>query len=259
MSAFAFARTTSLVLIGLSTTLVLAQTKADGQWRGVGGAAMAVTSGNTTSSSLSLNADMARATTADKLSFGANANYARSKVNGLSTTSANKWAGFGQYDYNLSPQLFVFGKLGLEGDDLIQLSLRSTLATGLGYKVVDTKEMSFNVFGGAAYTTDKYDTAQTIAGKTGKSFSRASLFLGEESSHTLSASTSFKQRLELYPGVSGDKAFLAKFTAGLAVAVSSTLNLSVGVVDNYNSKPATGAKKNDLGIFTGVNVKFGAP
>lgn len=258
MSAFSLVRNTSLVLVAITSTAAWAQTKTDGQWRGVGGAAMALTSGNTSSSALSLNADMARATTADKLSFGANANYARSKVGGVNSTTANKWAGFGQYDYNLSPQLFVFGKLGLEGDDLIKLSLRSTLASGLGYKLVDTKEMSFNVFGGAAYSTDKYDTVQTIGSKTGKSFSRSSLFLGEESSHALSASTSFKQRLEIYSGISGDKAVLAKFTAGLAVAISSTLNLSVGLVDNYNSKPANGTKKNDLGVFTGINVKFGA-
>ena len=258
MSALAFGRYTSLALVAITSATAWAQTKTDGEWRGLAGAAMALTSGNTSSSALSLNADLARATAADKISLGANANYARSKANGVSSTTANKWAGFGQYDYNLSPQLFVFGKLGLEGDDLIKLSLRSTLATGLGYKLVDTKEMSFNVFGGAAYSTDKYDTVQSIGGKSGKSFSRASLFLGEESSHTLSASTSFKQRLELYPGVSGDKAVLAKFTAGLAVAVSSTLNLSVGLVDNYNSKPAAGAKKNDLGLFTGINVKFGA-
>lgn len=28
---------------------------------------------------------------------------------------------------------------------------------------------------------------------------------------------------------------------------------------SYNSVPAAGNKKNDLGLFTGINVKFGAP
>jgi hypothetical protein len=36
------------------------------------------------------------------------------------------------------------------------------------------------------------------------------------------------------------------------------LSLNVGVTDTYNSKPALGFTKNDLGLFTGVNVKFGA-
>jgi len=82
--------------------------------------------------------------------------------------------------------------------------------------------------------------------------------VGEESSHVLSATTTFKQRLEFYPGLSGDKAKIAKFTAGLAVAMSSTLNLTAGLTDSYNSAPPAGNKKNDLGIFTGINVKLGA-
>lgn len=248
----------ALALACLAATTAHAQIKTDGQWRGAGGAALATTSGNTNSTAISLNAEMARATTADKISFGANSNYARSEVDGKTSTTANKWSGFGQYDYNLSPRLFVFGKLGVEGDELIDLSLRTAVAAGLGYKLIDTKETAFSVFGGAAYTVDQYDKAQTIGSKTAKSFSRASIYLGEESSHTLSASTTFKQRLELYPGISGDKAVLAKFSAGLGVAISSTLNLTVGLVDTYNSKPPVGTKKNDVGLFTGLNVKFGA-
>jgi putative salt-induced outer membrane protein len=259
MSPFYPVRLSVVAAAALVASSAFAQVKTDGQWRGAGGAALSMTSGNSSTTALALNADMVRATIEDKITLGANTNYGRSKNGaGISSTTANKWAAAGEYDYNLSPALFVFGKLGFEGDGLVDLSLRSTLAAGLGYKLIDTKETSFSVFGGVGYSTDQYDKSQTIGGKKGKTFSRSSLFLGEESSHQLSASTSFKQRLELYPGLSGDKAKIMKFTAGLTVAMSSTLNLSVGLVDNYNSVPAAGNKKNDLGLFTGINVKFGA-
>ena len=251
----------SLTLVACCLALPLAaqaQTKTDGVWRGAAGAAAAVTSGNTSTSALSLNADLSRATTADKTTLGGLINYGKNKTGGQNTTTANKWAGFGQYDFNLSPRTYAFGRLGLEGDELIDLNLRTALAAGVGYKLIDTKETSFNVFGGAGYTTDKYDVAQTIGGKSGTKFSRSSLFLGEESSHQLSPSVSVKQRLELWPGLSGDKAKLAKFTAGVSVAMSSTLSLNVSLIDTYNSKPPAGSKKNDVGFFTGVNVKLGA-
>ena len=235
-----------------------AQIKTDGLWRGSGGLAFSATSGNNRSNSLQLNADALRATTADKITLGAAANYASNKNSGTKETTSNKWGMFGQYDFNLTPRLFAFGRLGLDGDELIDLNLRSSVAAGLGYKLIDSKETSFEVFGGVGYTTDKYDVAQTIGNKTDTRFSRTSLYLGEASSHQLSATTSFKQRLDLYPGLTGDKAKLAKFTASLNVAMSSTLGLTLGVVDTYNSKPPAGAKKNDLGVFTGVTVKFGA-
>lgn len=239
-------------------TGAFAQSKTDGQWRGSGGAALSATSGNTTTSSLQLNADGARATATDKVSLYGLVNYSRATVAGTPQTTSNKWALGGQYDRNLSQRLFAFGKLGLESDKLLQLSHRASMAGGLGYKVIDTAGLAFNLYGGLGYTSDKYSVVQTIGGKTDTGFSRVSLYLAEESTHRFSSTTSFRQRLDLYPGLTGDKAFLAKFNAGLSVAMSSTLSLSVGLTDTYNSKPPAGLKASDLGLFTGINVKFGA-
>ena len=241
----------------LTASTGFAQTKTDGLWRGTAGAALSATSGNSDATNMVVNADMAVASSVDKLSLGGAYNHGRGKTSGVSSTTSDKWNGFGQYDYNLSKQLFTFGKLSLEGDRLAKLTLRATVASGLGYKVIDTTTTSFNVFGGAAYTTDKYSVTQRIGSDTGKTFSRASLYMGEESSHTVTATTAFKQRLELYPGLSGDKALLAKFTAGLSVAMSNTMSLAVGLKVDHNSKPPAGFKSNDVGLFTGINVKLG--
>ena len=250
-----------LALLGgllAATGSVHAQIKTDGLRRGSGGLAFSATSGNNRSNSLQLNIDAQRATAADKFTLGATANYASNRNSGATETTSNQWGGFGQYDFNLAPRLFAFGRLGLDADQLVDLNLRAALAGGLGYKLVDNPKTSFEIFGGGGYTTDRYDTPQTIGGRIGTRFSRTSLYLGEASSHQLTATTSFKQRLDLYPGLSGDKAMLAKFSASLNVAISSTLGLSVGVVDTYNSKPPAGARKNDLGVFTGLTVKFGS-
>jgi putative salt-induced outer membrane protein len=251
-------KTVVVVSLGAASFAAVAEEKLDGQWRGTAGAALSMTSGNTSSTAFNLNADAARATTSDKISLGGNVNYGKSKIAGVTTTTAKRWAGFGQYDYNLSERLFGFGRLGLEGDGVIDLDLRAALSAGLGYKVINGKDTQFTVYGGLGYTTDKYGSTQLIDGKSDTRFSRTSLYLAEESAHQLSSAVAFKQRLDLYPGLTGDKAVIAKFTAGLSVAMSSTLNLTVGLVDNYNSKPAAGLKKNDVGLFTGVNMKLGA-
>ncbi len=252
--------THSFALLALAAAIPssYAQPKTDGLWRGTGGAALSITSGNTDTQALNLAVDMASATATDKITLGGGINYGKSKAAGVTTTTANKWAAAGQYDYNLSPKTFVFGKLGLEGDDLTDLNLRTTAAAGLGYKLIESKDLNFTLFGGLGYSTDKYDKTKTIGSKSAKSFSRSSLMFGEESSHVLSSTTSFKQRLEVYPGLSGDKAQILKFNAGLSVAMSSTMSLNVGLTDNYNSKPPAGQKKNDMGLITGVNVKLGA-
>ncbi len=240
-------------------TAAVAQVKTDNQWRGAAGLAAAFTSGNSDTSSLALTADFAKASPIDKISLGGNYNYARSRANDVRTTTADKWSLQSQYDYNLTQRTYVFGKLDGEGDNVIDLTLRASLAAGVGYRLIDTDQTSLSVFGGVGYSRDRYDSVQTINDRTGRTFSRTSLLIGEESSHQLSDTTSFKQRLEYAPGVSGDKAQLAKLTAGLSVNMTRALALTVGLVDNYNSKPGVGRKANDLSVLTGISYKLGAP
>ena len=253
------ARTLVAAAALLMSASALAQivTPPDGEWRGTGGAALSATSGNTDSSALGLNADLARATPDDRLTLLTSANYGRSRVQNVRTTTANKWALAGQYDHNQLPPLFAFARLGLEGDEVIALALRSTVAAGIGYKVLQGQPTTFNVFVGGAYSADRYRTEQTIDGSANRRFARASFYLGQESAHTLTASTSFKQRLEVYPGLSGDRAVLAKFTAGLAVAMTRSMSVSIALVDNYNNSPPAGNRRNDAALLVGINARFG--
>lgn len=248
-----------LPVVLLSTALgnASAQTQADGKWRGLAGASYSATSGNSSTQNLLLNLDMARQTEQDKISANAMANRGSGKVDGVKSTTADKWGLGGQYDYNLSPQLYVFGKLGLEGDKIIDLSQRRTLGTGLGHKVINEPNTTFDVFAGVANTRSKYKTTQTIDNTTGTSFTTNSALLGEESTHKLSDTVFFKQRVELYPRISGAGGTLAKSTANLGVSLNSTLSLNVGLIHNYNSVPTAGLKKNDLSLFTGLSVKLG--
>lgn len=247
------------LLASLVATAAVAQVKADDQWRGTTGLAAAYTSGNSDTSSLALTADFAKANVVDKISLGGSYNYARSRANDVRTTTADRWTLQGQYDYNLTQRTFVFGRLGGEGDKLIDLNWRTAVAGGAGYKLIDTDQHSFNVFGGIGYSRDRYDTVQTIGGRNGTTFSRASLLLGEESSHQLTETTRVRQRLEYSPGVSGDKAQLVRFTAGLSVDMTRSLALTVGLVDTYNSKPGVGKRANDLSVLTGISYQLGAP
>jgi putative salt-induced outer membrane protein len=235
----------------------MAQTQADGQWRGLAGASFSATSGNSTTNNILLNIDMARQTQMDKISTGAMINYGTGKVDGVKKTITHKWGLNGQYDYNLTPELYVFGKLGLEGDKIIDLSLRRTLGTGLGYKVINEPNNTFDVFAGLANTHSRYKTTQVIDGVSGTTFSTNSALLGEESTHKLSETLFFKQRVELYPRISGDGGTLAKASANLGISLSSAISLNVGLTNNYNSAPAAGLKKNDLSLFTGLSVKLG--
>ena len=238
----------------------LAPPPKDGLWRGIAGAALSATSGNSETSSALLNADGARASDHDKISLGANFNQARGTNDaGERTTTADKASAFGQYDRDFAPRWFGFGRLSFDRDALIDLSSRTTLSGGVGFRVIDSPTNSFTLLGGLGHTTERYSSTQTITNETDTRFHRLSAFLAEESAHKLTESTSFKQRLESNPALDGSGAVLWKFDAKLDVAINSSLSLSVGVIDTYNTEPPEGAVKNDVTLFTGINVKFGGP
>jgi putative salt-induced outer membrane protein len=229
-----------------------ATVKPDGQMRAAIGLGFSASSGNSKSSNLSLVADAVRATEQDKISLYGKALQARAS----GATTAEQVRLGGRYDYNLSSELFAFGGLDLESNRPANLSLRSQLSGGVGYHVIKTASTTIDLFAGLGFTADKYVSATTIDGALRDSYSYPSLLLGEESTHVLSDTTSFKQRLVVYPNLKNRGEVRATWDAGLAVAMSKTMNLNVGAALGYNSEPGTGRKTTDVLFTTGVSVKF---
>ncbi len=122
--------------------------------------------------------------------------------------------------------MFWFGQGDLGRNKLANLSLRTIVAGGLGYHVIKSDPTTFDVFVGLGYANDKYINATVVADQTRTSYGRMELFLGEESTHKLTASTLFKQRLVIYPNLSDRGEYRAAFDAGLSVAMSGSLELA---------------------------------
>lgn len=225
----------------------------DGQWRSALSLGVSLSSGNTKSSNLMFAGDTVKATAQDKLRMYGVA--LRSSADG--STTANQFRLGGRYDYNLSAAYFGYGGLDFESDKIgAKLNSRIALGAGLGWHVIKDAATTFDVFGGVAQTADRFTQALTIDGSSRMRYSYTSLVLGEESSHKLSPTMTFSQRMTLLPNLKNTGEFRAVFDAGLAVAVSKGMNVNIGFSHRYNSEPGTGIKKGDTLLTTGVSVKF---
>ncbi|MBZ8142313.1 hypothetical protein CLD22_20725 [Rubrivivax gelatinosus] len=230
---------------------------ADGLWRGSGGAAATLTSGNTDGVAASLSLDAVRARKRDRITLGGSLNYGRSEVDGESETTADRWNANARYDYNLTPRTFVYGRGAVEGDRVVELDRRDTIDAGLGWKLVDLRDTSLSVFAGLGRSIDRYERVQRIDGREDTRFARTTLTLGEESLHRLTPTVELRQRLDVAPTISGDRTTILRFSSSLAVALNSTLSLTVTLADQFSSEPPAGVRRNDVTLFTGINVKFG--
>ncbi len=243
-----------LVAASIVAGSAFAQTpvKADGRWRGSIGAAASYSSGNNKSSSASLNANGMRATTSDKIAVYARSLYGRTD----GKTTAELLGIGGRYNLNLTARTFAFGQADYLRDKPANLELRLSGAGGLGYKFVDTEANKVDVFAGLGYTQDRYFSPKLVAGSVRSRYGHAEALLGEESTHRLTETTTFKQKFVVYPNLNEAGEYRAEFDAGVAVAINRTLNLTAGVNYRYNTDPGVGVKKGDALFLTGLTVKF---
>jgi putative salt-induced outer membrane protein len=247
----------TLVCAALATGaagLVQAQAtvKPDGQWRAVFGLGLSNSSGNTDSTNLSMTGDAVRATDLDKWAIYLNSNYARS----ASVTNTEQIRLGGRYERNFNPAYFGYGGLDLEKNRFANLEPRSMLTAGIGWHVIKSLATTFDVFGGLGYTADKYRDPMVIGGELRDSYNYASLPLGEESTHKLTATTSARQRLVVVANLKDTGEYRATWDAGLAVAMAKGVNLTLSLAALYNSDPGLGRKSTDTLLTTGIAVKF---
>ena len=226
--------------------------KPDGQWRSLFTAGASVATGNTDAKSASLGADVIKLTTMDKWSLTGSGQYAR---NG-GTTTANRIGGTSLYSRDITPDWFGFGELDLLHDIPSDLSLRTTLGSGIGYHVVRKPDQTFDLSAGLAWTLDRYRHSQLVADETRSRYDHAELLLAEESNNKLSDSTTFKQKLTVYPNLRDTDGVRAVFDAGLSVAMTKQLALTATLSHRYDSKPGAGLGKNDTLFVTGVSLRF---
>lgn len=253
-------------IAALSSTVVLADPpKEDGLWRGAASASLAVASGNTKSTNFSIGADALKASKEDKLSLFLTSLYGTSTAGNTTTKTANLTRGGLRYDWNLSDRTFVFGLAELEQDKVQRLDSRFVLGGGFGYKLIKEKDLTWDLFGGLTYKADKNSITivqltplpvRTFDSTVSKNTTEA--LIGEESNHKLSDSTSFKQKLTLYPNLTSSGKYRAQFDAGLVTSIANGINLQVTLSNRYNNDVSAGLKKNDVLFLTGINIAFGA-
>lgn len=172
---------------------------------------------------------------------------ADSKQGGVTTKSADLMRIGARYDRTITDRLFGYAGLEFEKDDL-QDRLRSVGTVGLGYKVLRTADTTLDVFGGIGYLRNDF--------KNGRDSDGATLQFGEESTHKLSASAAFKQRLVIYPGLESELGNRATWDATLATAMAGGWALNVTYGLRYFSKAAAGTKSTDSLLMVGAGYKF---
>ncbi len=218
-------------------------------WRGFFDTNLALTTGNSETTTFANAAGMTRETKRDAIKLYFNSIFARQSTTGESLATANAIRGGSRYELDVSEKLFTFGFVDLEYDKFQDLDLRNVIGGGFGYHVKETENMKFDLFGGATYNQEFFTNDLTRRS--------AELMVGEEFAYQLNDRTSFNERLAFYPNMSNTGEYRLQFDSSLVTDVFKWMAWNITVSDRFLSNPAPGRQQNDVLLTTGVRVIFG--
>ena len=172
--------------------------------------------------------------------------------------SAERWETWGQSNYTVSGDLFVFGGLRYEHDLFDGFEYQASLTGGLGYKLINTDDTKLTAQVGAGYRRLRPEIIDKDA--DGRVISRTPLeatgdpigTVGVDFSHAFTKSTVFTNKFLMEAGSSNT---LLRDDLALTVKMSDKLALSVGYGIKDNTKPPAPLKK--LDTVASVNLVFG--
>jgi putative salt-induced outer membrane protein len=215
-------------------------------WDVAASAGIATTSGNADTTQFNAAYDL----TYDPLTrniFKTNALFLRGTTEGALSAERLLWNVRDQY--TLTPRTYVFGQNLYLRDRFKSISYLDALTGGVGYKVVATPETKLDVDGGAGVVWEKnVGLARRTSG---------ALIAGEKLQQRLTSTTTLTQSATgLWKTDDADDA-LYTFGIGVAVAISSRVQLKFEVLDVYKNKPPTPAvKKNDVATVLAIVYKM---
>jgi putative salt-induced outer membrane protein len=226
-------------------------------WTGAANVSVAVTSGNSQTTSIGTGINLARPTRTDKTTLYYNSVYSHDGLHSV-TTADTSAAGL-RYDHNVNPKLFAFGTLDFATDALQQLDLRTVTGGGFGWHAIAKPVRQLDVLGGVVWTHESYGAiaaTATTAAVPALTHSFAALDFGQQYTEKFGKSTTFTEQAYIFPDMADTSQFRFTLNSGLSTKINGFLSWQTALSDVYVTNPPAGTKDNDLVLTTGLGFNF---
>jgi len=226
---------------------------AQAQWTGKAELGVLLASGNTESKSANTKVDLKRESEKWINTFSVGALYGEN----AEFSTAERYEGKYQLDYRINDRLSWFGALRGEQDRFSGFVYQATASTGASYKFIDEPKTQLQASLGAGYRTLKDETLiKTDAGEVigrieGETESDPVITLSSDYAHNFTDSTKISNKLLVE---SGSENTAIQNDISLAVSMTETLALAVGVGVRYNTDPPPLAETTD--VLTTINLVY---
>lgn len=211
-------------------------------WQGTTNLGFDFHRGNTDLSSLTWAFNPQRRTSTDRI----RASFLSRRTVEDGDTSSDSHRGSVRYDRFFGPRFFAFGLVEAARDGREQLNLRTREGGGVGI-TWNTGGAQYSIFGGLTYTQEDYQNRDYVHA--------AEALLAFELETKLIDDVVLASKTQVLPRLSEGR-YLVEFEAGIRLPLFAGISFDIQFIDNYDSRPTSAAKKNDVGILSAVGYRF---
>lgn len=215
-------------------------------WTGSLGAGLAMTKGNTDTSTFNVSYELTR-DAKQRLIFKSTGLFIQSEQDGV--LSVDRTSADIRLDYRLTYKLTVFGRLNYLSDTFKQLDYLLSPTVGLGYAVVDNDltKLSIDASLGTVFERNPgFDVRTSPA-----------LALGQRFTQQVTDSARVTQQVSALWKLEDFGDALYTFGAGLSASITSRSELKAEVLDTFkNEVQEPVVSRNDVSILVSVVYKF---
>ncbi len=219
-------------------------------WTGGIDFGVALTRGNSDTTSLALGLGMTRQTLHDKTTLYGASIYNRDNTAGISRTTANTTRFGIRYERDFNRKWFGYVFTDLERNGQQDLNLRFVPGGGIGYHAIRNERTQLDLLAGMAMNREYFKGPNNDR-------TSAEVQLGQTLVHQFNARTSFKEQLFIFPNLTDTGEYRINFDSTLVTDITRRIGWQLTLSDRYLSNPPFGLKKNDLILTTGIHVKLG--
>lgn len=215
-------------------------------WIGSAGAGLALTEGNSDTSTVNIGYEVKRDTGSNTL-LGSTGLLIRGKSAGALTT--DRMAFDGRVDRKLSERTSLFGQALYLRDSFKQIDYLISPTVGVSRFLLKNDRTELGVDGGVGAVWEKnLDRDTDLDG---------ALVAGQKLAHKLTATTMLTERVAALWKMDDFEDVLYTLGIGLAASITSATQLKVELLDTFKNKPPSAAvKKNDVAVLVSFVYKI---
>jgi putative salt-induced outer membrane protein len=214
-------------------------------WAGSAGAGLALTSGNSDSSTVNAAYELKR-DTGGALVFQSTGLFLYGKSQDVLTS--DRLSLDGRLERKLNDRTSVFGQAQYLRDEFKSIDYLIAPTAGVSHLLLKTERTEFGVDGGAGGVWENSPGLET-------DFDGA-LTAGQRFSHKITATTEVIERVVALWKMDDFEDALYTFGAGIAASITAATQLKVEFLDTYKARPLPGVEKNDIATLVSFVYKF---